>query len=197
MAKYVLDEHGRTVHLPYPSRGNPIREFIEAFEPAPARKLIAEPPAPAVSDTEVDRKLRVFLSYASEDRVRVQEVYEKLSAHNTEPWLDEENILPGTKWEDEIWRAMRASDVIVVCFSKHYTNKRGFTRKEINYALEVAASQPEGSIKFIPALLERIRLPEKVRHFQWVDLGDDRGYAKLMRSLRKQAENLKLREQPG
>jgi hypothetical protein len=46
---------------------------------------------------------RIFLCHASEDKAQVREVYRRLAAiQGFEPWLDEENLLPGQIWENEI-----------------------------------------------------------------------------------------------
>jgi len=43
-----------------------------------------------------DRKLRVFLCHASQDKPVVRELYQRLNAEGwIDPWLDEEKLLPG------------------------------------------------------------------------------------------------------
>lgn len=49
--------------------------------------------------------LSIFLCHASGDKPTVRELYEKLQNDGFDPWLDEENILPGQDWEHEISRA--------------------------------------------------------------------------------------------
>jgi hypothetical protein len=39
---------------------------------------------------------RIFLCHASEDKVQVRDVYQRLAAlQGFEPWLDEEDLFPG------------------------------------------------------------------------------------------------------
>jgi hypothetical protein len=46
---------------------------------------------------------RIFLCHASEDKAQVREVYHLLRAiDGFEPWLDEEDLLPGQQWKREI-----------------------------------------------------------------------------------------------
>lgn len=51
----------------------------------------------------IERKLRVFLCHASQDKPIVRELYQRLLAEGSiDPWLDEEKLLPGQDWEAEI-----------------------------------------------------------------------------------------------
>ncbi|MGH9765661.1 MAG: toll/interleukin-1 receptor domain-containing protein, partial [Blastocatellia bacterium] len=96
--------------------------------------------------TENPRPLRVFLCHAVGDKPAVRELYRKLSASGYQPWLDEEDLLPGQDWEREISIAVKTSDVVLVCLSRASITKQGFVQKEIKFALDVADRQPEGTI---------------------------------------------------
>ena len=62
------------------------------------------------------RQLRVFLCHASQDKPAVRELYKRLSAENwIDPWLDEENLLPGQDFDFEIIKALRDADAIIIC----------------------------------------------------------------------------------
>ena len=89
--------------------------------------------------------LRVFLCHASEDKVRVRSLYQELKGEGFAPWLDEEDIQPGQQWDAEIAKAIRGSDVVLVCLSQR-SEKRGYIQKEIVRPLDVADEQPEGRI---------------------------------------------------
>ena len=137
--------------------------------------------------------LRVFLCHASEDKSAVRRLYKCLKNSSfVEPWLDEEELLPGQDWHFEISKAVRDSDVVILCLSRRAINKRGYVQREIRYALDIANEQPEGAIFLIPVKLERCTPPEKLRHVQWVDLFDDTGYGKLIKALRHRARDLDL-----
>jgi hypothetical protein len=134
--------------------------------------------------------LSVFLCHASGDKPAVRELYEALQSDGFDPWLDEENLLPGQDWNYEIMRAVRASDVVVVCLSEGSVSKAGYVQKEIKFALDVADEQPEGSIFIIPAKLEECDVPDRLSHWHWVDLEDANGYARLVAALNRRAEDL-------
>ena len=84
------------------------------------------------------RKLRVFLCHGSEDKAEVRNLYRKLRGDGLDPWLDEEKLLPGQRWQDEIPKAVRNSDVVLVCLSDRTTRRDGYIQDEIRFALDVA-----------------------------------------------------------
>src|SRR4051794_23445079 len=96
------------------------------------------------------RRLRVFLCYSSGDKQIVHDLYKRLVAAGVEPWLDEEDLLPGKRWEIEVLSAIQSSDVILVCLSQGAINKRGYVQKEIKYASEIADQYPDDAIFLIP-----------------------------------------------
>jgi hypothetical protein len=49
-----------------------------------------------------DRRPRIFLCHANEDKPRVRELCQQLKAVGYHPWLDEEDLLPGQDWWTEI-----------------------------------------------------------------------------------------------
>ncbi len=153
-------------------------------------------PHDAVKTLEVSRRLRVFLCHASGDKPAVRALYRRLRADGIEPWLDEEDLLPGQDWQVEIPKAVRSSDVAIICLSRKSTTKTGYVQKEIRYALDVADEQPEGTIFLIPLRLEDCEVPERLRRWQWVNLFADRGYERLMSALRVRAEEVEATVSP-
>src|SRR5687768_4164314 len=103
---------------------------------------------------EKSQSLRIFLAHSSADKKAVRELYRKLRDEGFQPWLDEEDLLPGVLWEREINKAVRDTDVILVCLSQASQNKRGYLHKEIRYALDAADEQPEGAVFLIPLRLD-------------------------------------------
>jgi len=129
------------------------------------------------------RRLRVFLCYATGDKSLVRDLYARLRTDKIHPWLDEEELVPGQDWELEILRAVRAADIVVVCLSKGSVTKAGFVQKEIKLALDVADMQPEGTIFLVPVRLEECDVPERLQRWQWVNLFEEQGYARLLRAM--------------
>jgi len=127
---------------------------------------------------------RVFLCHSSADKGQVGDLYKRLRSDGFHPWLDEEDLLPGHDWSHEISKAVRSSVIVLVCLSKGSITKAGFVQREIKYALDIADEQPEGNIFLIPVKLEDCDVPERLRRWQWVNLFENGGYDKLLKSLR-------------
>ena len=140
------------------------------------------------------RSLRVFLCHASEDKPTVRDLYIRLQEDGFDPWLDEEKLLPGQRWDNEITKAVETSDVVLVCLSGKSTTKEGYIKREIARALNVAKQQPADVIFIIPVRLEDCDVPEQLRSYHWVNFFGDReaGYRQLVLALRKRAEDIAL-----
>ena len=131
--------------------------------------------------------LRIFLCHSSVDKSEVRNLYQRLSDDGFDPWLDEEDILPGQKWKVEIPKAVKTCDVVIVCLSHKAITKSGYVQKEIKFALDKADEQPEDTIFLIPLKLEECDVPERLQSWQWVNLFEEKGYGRLMSSLQMQA----------
>ncbi|HSB03479.1 MAG TPA: TIR domain-containing protein [Anaerolineales bacterium] len=133
------------------------------------------------------RSLKVFLCHASGDKPPVRDLYKQLTTGGVDAWLDQEKLLPGQDWRLEIPRAVQEADVVVVCLSKKSITKEGYVQKEIKFALDIAEEKPEGAIFLIPARLEECVVPDRLSRWQWVDLYEENGFIKLLRSLKLRA----------
>jgi hypothetical protein len=171
-------------------RGADDSHLSVAEQPARQHRPIKE--APRYRPSEIKRALQVFLCHSSGDKLAVRELYGRLrsAADYIVPWLDEEDLLPGQRWQDEIPKAIRNSDVVIVCLSRSSISKKGYVQKEIKFALDVADEQPEGTIYLIPVGLEDCEIPDRLKHLHCVNLRDGRGFEQLLRSLQSRAEKL-------
>ena len=75
--------------------------------------------------------------------------------------------------------------MVIVCLSRESINKKGYVQKEIKYALDVADEQPEDAIFLIPLRLEPCKIPDRLSRWHCVDFFAERGFERLMRSLRR------------
>lgn len=121
-------------------------------------------------------KLRVFLCHASQDKQLVRKLSRRLRQDGHSPWLDEEQLVGGQDWDLEIKRAVRSSDIVVVCLSQTAVGKTGYLQKELRQALDIADEQPEGSIFIIPVKFNSCDVPDRLRRWQWIDLRERGGY---------------------
>src|SRR6476659_3772956 len=139
---------------------------------------------------ETKRPLKVFLCHASGDKPAVRELYKRLVTEGVDAWLDQEKLLPGQDWRVEIPRAVRDADVVVICLSNKAITKEGYVQKENKFALDSAEEKPEGTIFLIPARLEDCVVPERLDRWQWVDLFEENGFVRLLRSLKLRADRV-------
>lgn len=147
--------------------------------------------------TNETRSLRVFLCHASEDKAKVREIYQRLQTDGIDVWLDEEKLLPGQEWRHEIPKAVRDSDIILVCLSNKSTTKEGYVQKEITFALDIAEEKPENTIFIIPLRLEECELPGRLRRFQAADYFLESTYQRLLKSFQVRAETVKAKLSPS
>lgn len=131
-----------------------------------------------------DVPVQVFLCHSSSDKEDIRKLYHRLKGDGIDPWLDEEDLLPGQDWDWAIRRSIRHADAVAVCLSQTSTTKTGYVQKEIKFALDVADEQPEGTIFVIPVRLEECSVPSRLGHLHRVDLFDDHGYKRLVHALK-------------
>lgn len=142
-----------------------------------------------------ERKLRVFLCHASQDKPVVRDLYRRLLAEDwVDPWLDEERLLPGQDWNLEIEKAVETSDAVVVCVSSTSVDKEGYVQKELRQVLDIALEKLYGAIFVIPVKLDNCELPRQLRDRQALDyFPEDRrvaAYDRLKASLNLRKDSL-------
>jgi endogenous inhibitor of DNA gyrase (YacG/DUF329 family) len=60
----------------------------------------------------------VFLSHNSREKPAVEALAYKLRAVGLNPWLDKEQLIPGTRWQDSLAGGLRASSTCAVFIGK-------------------------------------------------------------------------------
>jgi hypothetical protein len=139
---------------------------------------------------EPKRPLKVFLCHASADKPKVRDLYRYLRRRGIKPWFDEIELVGGQDWQVEIPKALATSDAIIICLTKNSVDKEGYIQKEIKFALDKALEMPEGRIFLIPVRFEECEVPFSLSRYQWVDLLDEAGYARMMKALKFRAAQL-------
>jgi hypothetical protein len=132
---------------------------------------------------ETLREVQIFLSYARPDRDEVEHLYSKLREAGFKPWMDTQDILPGERWEHSINKAIRNSDFFLVCLSPHSVNRRVFILKEISQALDILPEMLADDIYLVPVRLAECEPLDSLADFQWVDLFEPDGWARLVHSI--------------
>ncbi len=133
----------------------------------------------------------IFLGHASEDKAIVRNLYKQLAQKGFEPWLDEEDLLIGQKWDVEIKNALSRSRFFLALLSSNSVPKDGYVQRELKMALDEMEEKPPRQIYFIPALLENIPLPDitvgtvNLRDYHAISLFEAGGLDKLISQLQR------------
>jgi hypothetical protein len=106
--------------------------------------------------------------------------------------LDEEDLLPGQEWAQEIPRALKNSDFILIFLSRTSVARRGYVQREMKMALDAWEELPVGTIHTIPVRLDDCDVPEPFRRYHYANLLDPRGFDRLT-----QAIQTGLTQRPG
>jgi hypothetical protein len=142
----------KIINITYPVKNT----FVVDFDKRPTTQV-------DLKDTTnfYSKQLKVFC-HTTADKFIVRDLYKRLVNDSVDAWLDQEKILPGQDWQAEIPKAVRNSDIVIVCLSNNSVNKEGYVQKEIKVALDIADEKPEETIFIIPARLEECDVPDRL-----------------------------------
>jgi len=142
--------------------------------------------------------LKVFISYAKEDRESAERYYEQLAKEGASPWVDFKHLLPGQNWEAEIDRAFSDANVVVLLLSKRSVTKRGFVQREANDAIDRLRYKQPTDIYVIPLLLEPCEVPTHIAsRLQYVDLNVPGAWDQVRAALRLASEQQSIELEHG
>ena len=148
--------------------------------------------------------IKIFLAHAFEDKKLVRKLYVQLKEKGHQPWLDEEDLLPGQNWRIEIPKAIRKCDFFIACLSEHAIQRQGYMHKEFRVALDVYAEKPPGSIYLIPLKFDDCEVPDiqlpqhgtNLRDIHWLDYWKPDGLARLLNVINKEQESREISPEP-
>lgn len=131
--------------------------------------------------------MKVFLSYAKEDKEFVLECYEELKRKNFEPWMDEHDLLPGQAWDECLKANMKDTDVVIAFMSSKSVSKIGYVQRELKYFADRRKDFPEGFIYLIPIQLDQCEVPTPIAsEIQFININknlNSKEWDKVLRSL--------------
>ncbi len=164
----------RRMGLQFPS------EVIEKLRAAARSAVIPELEAvleeafgPAALRTDPFRRLRVFISYGSEDRDYAKLVYEVLDSAFLDVFLDQRRLYPGWKRESVLHKHLELADVLVVIVGND-TFAKPHVRLEVETYLDCKLDVPFDQFPdrrpVIPILIPGCQaLPKPFDGWQWLD----------------------------
>jgi len=161
--------------------------YVASGGPARAESVRAAGDAPAPA-TPPSGGATVFICHASEDKETASRVHDALKRARLEPWLDQEALRGGDRWDDMIESTIEKVDYFVVLNSKALAAKSresSYVNKEIKRALEADDMRLVGRF-IVPASIDDTPLLEPLAKFHAVDLRKADGLSDLVRAIKRQ-----------
>ncbi|MBD3338203.1 MAG: TIR domain-containing protein, partial [Candidatus Lokiarchaeota archaeon] len=137
-----------------------------------------------------ENKPKIFISYAHEDKEIVKNIYNQLKNAGCDPWMDDEDLLPGENWKAEIYKVMRTLDFVLVCLSQNSIPKIGEVQAEWKELTKISAKYPDRSVFIIPILLDNSEIPERFEELHSVHIYDENWISRILETIFNQ---MKLR----
>jgi formylglycine-generating enzyme required for sulfatase activity len=116
--------------------------------------------------------MRIFLSYASEDRATADTIRLALEGDGHDVFFDREDLPPGGEFHARIRHGIEASDLVIFLVSAKTIDSGSYTLTEISIA-EKTWPKPDGRI--LPVLLERMKLQDLPAYLRSVTFLDTPG----------------------
>lgn len=135
---------------------------------------------------------KIFISYAHEDYGAAKRIYDVFTSKNENMWLDEECLLPGQDWRNEINKAINRSSFFLLLLSNNSVQEGCFVQEEILEALKIVDDLPNDLIFIIPIRLENCEIPERIINLHYVDMFPD-----FEDAIQKIANSIKTRRNLG
>ena len=111
----------------------------------------------------------VFLCHNSDDKAEVRELSTALKNEGLQPWLDEEQLIPGRPWQDLLEQQIESIKTAAICVGNNGTGP--WQDIELRAFLREFARRGTPVIPVIlPACEEVPDLPLFLNQFTWVDL---------------------------
>ena len=142
--------------------------------------------------------MKVFLSYAKEDKEFILECYEELKRKGFSPWMDEHDLLPGQAWDSCLKANMKSTDVVLIFMSSVSVEKIGYVQREMKYFVDKRKDFPDDYIYIIPIQIDDCTVPNLISsEIQFININKDlsgREWNKVLRSLGVAAEQRNIQK---
>ena len=121
--------------------------------------------------------MKIFLSYASEDRPVAEQVALALGAQGHDVFFDREDLPPGDDFHSRIRRAIEGSDQFVFLISPHALDKGSYTLNELEIAQKTWRHPAR---RVLPVLLPHARIEELPNYLKSVTVLQTHGNVPAM-----------------
>ena len=162
---------------------------VSLIRQSPSMRVTTDNRLERLKEVDDVSKLQVFISYASEDCISVEKLFEKLSGKRRfELWMDTKKLVAGVDWKTKIANTISSVDAMIICLSPISVGKIGIVQKEIVWALEIADQQPEGTTFILPVKLEECEMQKRLSKWQCVRFPEE--FNNLVAGLNERAKFL-------
>jgi len=122
----------------------------------------------------IEKETKLFISYARPDAEFALKLAKLLRDSKINLWIDQLDIATGSRWDDEIEKALEESDKVLVILSPSGTKSHN-VMDEVSFALDEKK-------KIIPVLYRNCKIPFRLRRFQYADFTTDfqKGISQLL-----------------
>ncbi|HLP59327.1 MAG TPA: toll/interleukin-1 receptor domain-containing protein, partial [Candidatus Deferrimicrobium sp.] len=134
-----------------------------------------------------EKRPRVFLCHANEDKPFAASLHGQLKAAGLDPWLDKENLRGGDRWDEMIQKIIKKEiDYFLVLQSNTLKNKvEGYVHKEIYEALERQKTFKSGIRFIIPLQIDDGGELEELGAFHYNAIKNENDLAELVRLIER------------
>ena len=109
----------------------------------------------------MEKQRKTFLSYSRANQDFALRLARELKAEGFNIWLDQLDIPPGARWDDELEKALETCEIFMVILTPASMGSKD-VKDEIGYAIDTKK-------RILPVLLENATIPLRLRRFQHVD----------------------------
>jgi CheY-like chemotaxis protein len=146
-------------------------------------KQLREELIKSIESNKNTKAIRVFLAHQNDDWRKVEDLYHQLTGRGFFPWMAKHSTIRG-EWEPQTQKAIKESDYFLACFSSgSLRKKQSAFRDELLLALKIQKSLFRSEVFVIPVKLAECEIPEEFSQFDYINLFDNDGFAKLVKVL--------------
>ncbi len=103
----------------------------------------------------------IFISYSRREIGFVDDLVDKLEDKGHRVWLDYRSLIPGSPWQDQIYKGIQDSDVILLVVSK-----ASLASQNVEVEWKSVLQQKK---RIILLIFEAVDLPKELENYEWVD----------------------------
>ena len=109
--------------------------------------------------------MTTFISYSHANSDFAVRLAKDLKASGYDVWLDQLDIPTGSRWDDEVEKALRSSSTFLIILSPESIKSQN-VKDEIGYAIDAGKS-------ILPVMIKQCEVPFRLRRFQYVDFTNE------------------------